>query len=187
MKNMFGFLTDVRKLAVVAMLIALTVLIRAYVVITIPPALKIDIGAVPIIIALGILFGPLAGAIAGASVDLLSYLLTAGSQPGPINPFITIGFALYGLVAGIYFFRKSEKASLLLTEIFTGIAYIIGFLVITIGLSIVLGSKDQSFIQNLGYWFGIRSISLVHLVWYLVLTPVLVITGEKLMADWQNR
>lgn len=186
-RNMFGFLTDIRKLAVVAMLIALAVIIRTYTVITIPPSLKFDFGAVPIIMAVGILFGPIAGCVAGVGVDLLSYLLTMGSQPGPVNPLITIGFAVYGIVAGFYFFRKTEKASLLSTEIVVSIAFIIGFLAITVGIAITFGAKDATFMQNFTYWLTVRLISLVHIVWYLVLTPVLVTTGERLMADWQKK
>lgn len=186
-RNMFGFLTDIRKLAVVAMLIALAVIIRTYAVITIPPSLKVDFGAVPLIMAIGILFGPIAGGIAGAGVDLLSYFITAGSQPGPINPLITIGFAVYGIIAGLYFFRKIEKASLLSTEIVIAIAFIAGFLAITIGIAITFGAKDATFMQNFSYWLTVRLISLVHIVWYLVLTPALVVTGEKLMADWQKK
>lgn len=185
-KNVFGFLVDVRKLAVVAMLIALTVLIRSYTVITIPPSLKVDFGAVAIIMVIGILFGPIAGAFAGITADVLSYFITAGSQPGPINPFITLGFAMYGLIAGIYFFRKSGGTSILTTEIYVAIAYIVGFLTITVGIAVTFGSKDLTFMQNFITWLGTRAISLVHIVWYLVLTPVLVMTGEKLMADWEK-
>ena len=185
-KNVFGFLTDVRKLAIVAILIALAVLIKTYTTITIPPSLKVDFGAVAIIMVIGMLFGPIAGAVAGIGADVLSYLITAGSQPGPINPFITIGFALYGIIAGLYFFRKSDKNSLLTIEIYTAIAYIIGFLVITIGIAVTFGSKDATFLQNCLYWLSVRSISLIHIVWYLVLTPTLVTVGKRLMDSWEK-
>jgi ECF transporter S component (folate family) len=51
------------------------------------------------ILAVGLMFGPIVGGIAGAATDIISYLLS--SQVYPINPLVTLGAASVGLVAGL--------------------------------------------------------------------------------------
>lgn len=192
MKNMFGFLTDVKKLAVVAMLIAIALVIRTWITIDVTPFIKIDIGAVAIIFSIGILFGPLAGAVAGFSVDFLSALI---KPVGPYNPFITIAFVCYGLIAGFLFFKKNKlfnTSNFILIDVVVLISYLIGFAIITLGIAWAISTnpdptKQMMFNEALAMVFTGRSLSLLHAVWYLVLTPTLVFTGDKLMSDWQNK
>lgn len=191
-KDMFGFLTDVKKLAVVAMLIAISLVIRTWITIDVTPFLKIDIGAVAIIFSIGILFGPFAGAIAGFSVDILSALI---KPVGLYNPFITIAFVCYGLIAGFLFFKKNKEFStlnIIMIDTVILIAYIFGFTIITLGIAWAISTnpdpaKQMIFKDALALVFAGRLPSLLHAIWYLVLTPVLVVTGEKLMADWQQK
>jgi ECF transporter S component (folate family) len=51
------------------------------------------------ILAVGLMFGPIVGGIAGAATDIISYLLS--SQVYPINPLVTLGAVSVGLVAGL--------------------------------------------------------------------------------------
>jgi ECF transporter S component (folate family) len=191
-KSMFGFLTDVKKLAIVAMLIAIALVIRTWITIDVTPFIKIDIGAVAIIFAIGILFGPFAGAIAGFSVDFLSALI---KPVGPYNPIISIAFVCYGLIAGFLFFKKNKefnRSNLILIDVVVLLSYLIGFAIITFGIAWAISTnpdptKQMMFNEALAMVFTGRSLSLLHAVWYLVLTPTLVFTGEKLMFDWQNK
>ncbi len=190
-KNVFGFLVDVRKLAVVAILIAVALAIRTLATIDVSPMLKIDIGAVAIILAIGILFGPIAGAFAGFAVDILNVLI---KPVGPYNPFITIGFICYGLIAGILFFRKSRDMNtknIFLIDVIVFIAYLVGFAIITLGIAWAISTnpdptKAMVYSDALKMVFIGRLVSLPHAIWYMILTPTLVSVGQKLMADWEK-
>ena len=188
-RNMFGFLTDIRKLAVVAILIGLAVAIRTLATIDITPYVKVDFGMVAIVMAIGILFGPLAGALSGGIIDLIQYII---KPTGFYNPFVTIGIICYGLIAGFFYFRKNENAKLLVIEIGVTVAYLTGFIVMTLGFAWALSVSTNPkmfmpFNEALPYVTISRLLSLLHFFWYIVLTPALVVTGEKLMADWQKK
>lgn len=190
-KNVFGFLTDVRKLAIVALLIGVCLAIRSLATIEVTPLFKIDIGAVAIIFSIGILFGPVAGATAGLLTDVLSFFI---KPTGMYNPFITIGFIIYGLIAGIAFFWKTDestKARLWLIEILSTIAYILGFIIITLGIAWAFSAnpdpaKQTSFGTALGVVLVGRLFSLLHIFWYLILTPTLVTVGKRMMSGWDQ-
>lgn len=190
-KNVFGFLVDVRKLAVVAILVAVALAIRTLATIDVSPMLKIDIGAVAIIFAIGVLFGPIAGAFAGFAVDILNILI---KPIGPYNPFITIGFICYGLIAGILFFRKSRDINtknIFLIDTVVFIAYLVGFAVITLGIAWAISTnpdpaKAMVYSDALKVVFIGRLPSFLHVIWYLVLTPTLVSVGQKLMTNWEK-
>jgi ECF transporter S component (folate family) len=51
------------------------------------------------ILAAGLMFGPVVGAAAGLSADLISYLLSR--QVYPINPLVTLGAMAIGLISGL--------------------------------------------------------------------------------------
>lgn len=190
-KNIFGFLVDVRKLAVVAILIAVALTIRTWATIDVSPFLKIDIGAVAIVFAIGILFGPIAGAFAGFSVDVLSALI---KPVGPYNPFITIAFVCYGLITGILYFRKNRvnsTSNVVFLDLMVLVSYLVGFAIITLGIAWAISTnpdptKAMAYSDALKMVFIGRLPSLPHAIWYMVLTPTLVSVGEKLMADWEK-
>jgi ECF transporter S component (folate family) len=180
-RNVFGFLVDVRKLVLIAILIGLAVVIRSFATLTIGETIKVDFGAVPIIMVIGILFGPIAGALAGFSVDFIQFMITP--QPGGYNLFIGIAFILYGAIPGILFFRKTDKLNIV-TVAFTVLAtYFIGFLTITAGMAWV-GSTAETFLATFWAKLTFRLPSLLHAIWYVILTPTLAVTGEKILESW---
>lgn len=189
MKDMFGFLKDVRKIAVIAILIGLAVAIRTFATIDVTQYVKVDFGMVAIIMAIGLLFGPVAGALSGGMIDLIQYMI---KPTGFYNPFITIGIICYGLIAGFFFFWKNEKARIKVIETGVTVAYLIGFIVITLGFAWMASTNPdpkyyKPFYEALPFFTISRLPSLLHLIWYAILTPTLVMTGEKLMADWQRK
>ena len=93
---------------------------------------RITFENLPIILS-GIIYGPLVGAAVGLISDITSYLLSP--QIYPINPVVTIGAGMIGLVSGIasrYFLKKTD-----LTQIITATfaSHLIGSVIIkSIGL-----------------------------------------------------
>lgn len=183
-KNVFGFLVDIKKLVVIAILIGLAIAIRSFATLSIGDTIKLDFGAVPIIMVIGILFGPIAGAIAGFSVDFIQFLIAP--QFGPYNFIIALAFVIYGALPGLLFFIKSEKINIGATIITVFVTYIIGFTVITVGM-VILGSTQGTFLTLFWTKMITRLPSLLHAIWYVVLTPVLAITGNKILSTWEHK
>ncbi|BDF57693.1 folate ECF transporter [Christensenellaceae bacterium] len=79
---------------------------------------NIKIALAPIVVMFaGIILGPVSGAIVGASSDLL--VLLVKSLPGTYFPGFTITMAIYGLLAGLLFYKKNDSApKLILGTIF---------------------------------------------------------------------
>ncbi len=88
----------IERIAVSAMLIGISVcvgyLCRIY--LTFGMFIRITFENLPIILV-GILFGPIYGLVAGVSSDLISSVASAQT----INPIITVGAGVVGLMAGI--------------------------------------------------------------------------------------
>ena len=88
---------------------------------------RITFENLPIILT-GIVLGPVAGGIVGLSSDLISYLLTG--QAYPINPIVTLGAVMIGVISGImakYVIRKKGRIQIILSGAF---AHIIGSMII---------------------------------------------------------
>ena len=88
---------------------------------------RITFENMPIILT-GIVLGPIAGGTVGLCSDLISYLLTG--QAYPLNPIVTIGAVLIGVVSGIvakYIIRKKGRLQIILSA---SLAHIIGSMII---------------------------------------------------------
>lgn len=71
------------------------------------PALKINFSTIPLILA-GILYGPIAGFLAGAISDIIGYMINP--QGGMFFPGFTLSAALTGMIPGlVYKFVRTNK------------------------------------------------------------------------------
>ena len=100
MKTKKGLFPSVKGLTIAAMLVAMSVIIGIFC----KNYLNFGMGLyrvtfenLPIILA-GLLFGPAVGGVVGVASDLVSYLLSA--QSFPLNPIVTAGACLVGVVSG---------------------------------------------------------------------------------------
>lgn len=122
---------DTRALTVASLLCAISVIFGKLPAINITEVLRISIENFPVILA-GYAFGPFAGALVGASADLLGCVIKGFA----INPIITLGAVCVGLISGCVrykiFKRRHNIASLALS---VSLAHIFGNMIIkTVGL-----------------------------------------------------
>ena len=93
---------DVRKLAVMAMLLALAVVLGFYATIQIGDFLRIGFAFIPNELT-GMLFGPVAGGFMGSIADIAKY---AVKPIGAFFPGFTISGLLAGLIYGVVLYKK---------------------------------------------------------------------------------
>ena len=95
-------------LVTLSLLVAISIVCGKYLAIRGGDVLRFSFENLPILLA-GILFGPLAGAAVGTVADLVGCLLVGYA----INPIVTLGAALIGLVSGLLwrFFVRFETFS----------------------------------------------------------------------------
>ena len=100
--------TGVQTLAVSALFCALSIVFGKYLAISIGPTLRFSLENLPIILG-GVLFGPIVGLLIGVLADLLGCVLVGYA----INPIITLGAAVIGILAGESY-RLSSRLPLFL-------------------------------------------------------------------------
>ncbi len=101
-------LFSVRTLTSCAVLIAVTVVLSRFLVLTPTESSRYSIEAVPIFLS-GMLFGPVAGAFVGFAADFIGCLFS----PFGYNPIFSIPPLLYGLCAGFFGGFLKKKVSIL--------------------------------------------------------------------------
>ena len=80
------------------------------------------------ILAVGLTFGPIVGAVSGLATDLISYFLS--KQVYPINPLVTLGALAIGLVAGLvshYIVKRPGKARIIVSA---ALAHLVGSMIL---------------------------------------------------------
>ena len=87
-----------KTLAVMGLCIAMTVVLDKFVMIPVGSAIRIGLGALPVIFA-SIYISPVAGAITALIADLLGCVLAGYT----INPVVTLGFVLTAFLSGIFY------------------------------------------------------------------------------------
>lgn len=130
MKNQ---LKNLKFVATLAMLSAISIICGKYLAINGGNFMRFSLENMPIIFA-AMAFGPVAGAIVGIVADLIGCVLVGWV---PI-PFVTVGAALIGAVAGVtsLLLKKTALPSPLITSIVVFCAHIIGSVLIkSIGLA----------------------------------------------------
>ena len=117
----------VRKLCALAMLTALTVVLAIYCTFRVGNAIKIPFKFVTVFIT-AVVFGPVWGGVVGALGDILNALFV---PVGPPLPQITAVEFLYGVVFGIFFYKKINKSYYLNTVICALVLTIIDILLVS--------------------------------------------------------
>ena len=132
--------TKIKKITLGAMLVAMSVVIGIFCKSALNFAdgmFRITFENLPIILS-GVTLGPVVGGVVGLLSDLLSYLLSGQSYP--INPIVTLGSTLIGVISGViarYIVRKRGSLQLLLSAI---ISHILGSVIVkSIGLFTIYG------------------------------------------------
>ena len=106
MNKRFG----VKKLCVLGMLCALTVVLGFYATWRIGSAIKISLKFCPVFVS-GCLFGPLLGGVVGTVSDIASFI---ANPAGGFLPLITIAEFLYGVVYGLFFYNRKHSVWIVL-------------------------------------------------------------------------
>ncbi len=100
---------NLRSAITCALLAALGAVFSAYLSIEIPVSgtklVEISLAPVAVMIA-GIFFGPLLGGMVGFVTDTAGFFL--GVQHGAYNPVFSVTMALFGVIAGLMFFKTKE-------------------------------------------------------------------------------
>ena len=133
--NYTGMQRTLRLTVFSALLAAISIVCGKYLAFNVGEFIRFSFENLPIIFA-GMAFGPIVGVCVGAVADLVGCLLVGYA----INPIITLGAALIGLISGIYhFLPEGEGKSSYLIKITLTIfsAHLIGsVLVKSFGLSV---------------------------------------------------
>ena len=95
----------VKKISVLAMLTAITVILAIFCTLRVGNAIKIPLKFVTVFIT-AVLYGPLWGGVVGALGDILNSVLVPVGAPIPA---ITAVEFLYGAIFGLFFYRKPDK------------------------------------------------------------------------------
>ena len=90
------FLPDLRTLCAAALLAALSIVLGKYLQIPVGDSIRISFENLPILLA-GIFLGPVWGGVVGVVADLLGCLAMSYA----VNPIITLGAALIGVLSGL--------------------------------------------------------------------------------------
>ena len=127
--SVFG---DLRVLAFSAVLVAMSIVCGKYLAIRGGDILRFSFENLPILLA-GMMFGPVIGAAVGVVADLIGCVLVAYA----VNPMVTVGAALIGVVGGVLY-RVSERLPLLVRVLLSVAgAHLLGSVVVkTFGLAV---------------------------------------------------
>ncbi len=140
-----------RSLTLTAMLGALSVILGNFTIV-VTSSLKISFFFVPTRLVY-YLFGPFVGAIFGASIDILNFIV---KPTGPFHPGFTISAAVSGVIFGLILYKKPLKFSRILVA--SGINMLIvnillhTFWIYTIIGDAVIVSIPMRIIKNVGLW-----------------------------------
>ncbi len=98
---------NIRVMAISALLTALSIVLGKYLAINVTDSIRVSFENLPILMS-GLFFGPIIGGVVGAAADIIGCFLVGYSM----NPIITVGACLIGVISGIigtYAFRKCEN------------------------------------------------------------------------------
>ncbi len=95
-------LKSVRSLAVIALLVAVSVVLE-FLIIQPTPDLKFGFSFLGLA-AIGMLYGPVAGALGGVAIDVLGWIVR---PTGSFSPILTVATLAEGLIYGIFLYQMS--------------------------------------------------------------------------------
>lgn len=118
-------------LVVAALLASLSIVLGKYLAIRVGDTLRFSFENLPILLA-GMAFGPLTGMVVAVVADLIGCLLVGY----PVNPLITVGGAVIGLLGGVLYRWLTKTPFLLRVSATVLVAHVVGSVLIkTVGLS----------------------------------------------------
>ena len=98
------------RLVYCATFIAIAVVVGSFLSFYVTETIKFNLAPV-IVMFTGAVLGPIWGAAAGGISDLVSFLIGTANKPGPYFPGFTITMILYGLLAGLLFYKRRQPAN----------------------------------------------------------------------------
>ncbi len=120
------------RLVVCAFLVALSIVCGKFLAIPVGEILRFSFENLPILFA-GLVFGPVAGVLVGVSADLLGCVLRGYA----VNPWVTAGAVLIGLLAGLGGVLLRRCPLGVRVAVTTAVAHLVGSVAVkTIGLSV---------------------------------------------------
>ncbi len=127
----FSVFGSLRVLAFAAVLAAMSIVCGKYLGIRVGDILRFSFENLPILLA-GMMFGPVVGSVVGVVADLVGCVLVGYA----INPIVTIGAAVIGLLSGILYRGTARLPTFARVLLTVGVAHFLGSVVIkTLGLS----------------------------------------------------
>lgn len=124
---------DLKTIVFLAMLVAISIICGKYLAIRGGDIMRFSLENMPIIFA-GIAFGPLAGGLVGAVADLVGCIMVGYT----INPIVTIGATVIGVIAGVLplLMKKTKLSSTIILIITVTAAHTVGSVIVkTVGLA----------------------------------------------------
>lgn len=124
---------NLRLTLTLAMLTAISIILGKYLAIRGGDVMRFSLENMPIIFA-GMAFGPLAGGLVGCVSDLVGCVMVGYT----INPTVTIGAAVIGVISGLvpHLLKKCSLDERLVTVITVAFSHLLGSLIIkTLGLA----------------------------------------------------
>ncbi len=148
--KMFG---NVKVLVITALFIAMSIVLGKFLSITVGP-IRLSFENLTVLMA-GIMFGPAIGLATGAMADIIGCILYGYA----INPLITLGAAMIGLVAGIVSEYTFKNKMLPRTILSVGLAHLIGSVIIkSVGLYIYFSYPLESIFLRIPTYIIIGSV-----------------------------
>ena len=123
--------TPLAVLVAAALLAALSIVLGKYLAIRVGDTMRFSFENLPILLA-GAAFGPLTGMLVAVGADLIGCLLVGY----PVNPLITLGGALIGLLGGVLYRVLSKTPCLVRVAVTVIVSHIVGSVLIkSVGLA----------------------------------------------------
>ena len=148
--KMFG---NVKVLVITALFIAMSIVLGKFLSFTVGP-IRLSFENLTVLMA-GIMFGPAIGLVTGGVADIIGCILYGYT----INPIITLGAAMIGLVAGIVSHYTFKNKMLPRTILSVGLAHLIGSVMIkSVGLYVYYAYPLESIFLRIPTYIIIGSV-----------------------------
>jgi ECF transporter S component (folate family) len=146
---------NLRVMVIAALLAALSIVLGKYLAINLSQTVRVSFENLSIIMA-GLLFGPIIGGVVGAVADLVGCVLVGYA----INPIITAGAVLIGVISGLLgmcvLSRGAEKLGTWRIFLPVYAAHIVGSMVVkTIGMMVYYGTPPEIFYVRVPLYLAI--------------------------------
>ncbi len=164
---------NLRVLCAAALLAALSIVLGKYLAIS-TPIFRFSLENLPILMA-GIFFGPVVGGIVGAVADIIGCIMVGYT----INPLVTLGGALVGILSGTVAriaTRKGRPLKPLSIILSVALAHIVGSMTVkSIGLAIYYGTPMETILWRIPLYVVIGALESLVII---LLSRSRVLMGE---------